>query len=125
MLGQAINKVGYERRLLVLSSLNDNKQAKKQLKDNQDEIKKESKFLFGEEFQKQLKTCAFAQESADKLLSRPGKRKWMTSNSRPNHGGSSNYATTKRRSICCIVPVLKEHSHLGQHQQEEEEAGKR
>ena len=95
LLGQAINKVGYERRLSVLSSLNDNKQAKKQLKDNQDEINKESKFLFGEEFQKQLKTCAKAQESADKLLSRPGKRKWMTSNSRPNHGGSSNNATTR------------------------------
>ena len=95
LLGQAINKVGYERRLSVLSSLNDNKQAKKQLKDNQDEIKKESKFLFGEEFQKQLKTCAKAQESADKLLSRPGKRKWMRP-TRPTGGVQSSWSTSTK-----------------------------
>jgi len=51
--------------------LNDNKTARKQLKDNQEEINKESKHLFGEDFQNQLKTCAKAQESAEKLLSRP------------------------------------------------------
>ena len=95
MLGQTINKVGYERRLSVLSFLNDNKQAKKKVKDNQDEINKAFKFLFGEEFQKQLKTCAKAQESADKQLSRPGKRKRMTSNNRPYHRGSSSHATTR------------------------------
>jgi len=46
-----------------LTALNDNKTARKQLKDNQEEINKESKHLFGEDFQNQLKTCAKAQES--------------------------------------------------------------
>ena len=94
LLGQVINKVAYERRLSILTALNDNKQAKKQLRDNQEEISKDSQFLFGEEFQKQIKTCAKAQESADKLLSRPGKRKFPTHTNRPNQAGSStsNYS---------------------------------
>ena len=93
LLGQAINKIGYERRLAILSTLNDNKQARKQLRENQDEINKESKFLFGEEFQKQLKACAKAQESADKLLSKSLKRKLPPTDNQPNQAGSSRAST--------------------------------
>ena len=80
----------FDIRLSILSSLNDNKQARKQLKDNQEEINKESKFLFGENFQSQLKACAKAQKSADELLSRSGKRKLSATDNRPNQAGSSS-----------------------------------
>lgn len=70
LLGQVINKVAYERRLAVLGALHDVKHAKKQLKENQEEFRKEDKFLFGKEFQSQLKTLKKAQESAEKLLTK-------------------------------------------------------
>ena len=95
LLGQVINKVAYERRLSVLTALNDNKTARKQLKNNQEEINEESKHLFGEDFQNQLKTCAKAQESAEKLLSRPNKRKAPPHHNRPNQMGSSSASTSR------------------------------
>ena len=70
LLGQAINKMAYERRLSVLTELSDVKNAKRQLRDNQEDINKEQKFLFGEEFQKHIKTLAKAQESAEKLFAK-------------------------------------------------------
>ena len=98
LLGQAINKMAYERRLSVLAELSDVKNAKRQLKDNQEDINKEQKFLFGEEFQKHIKTLAKAQDSAEKLFAKnsSGKKRsssssWTSStNSRPFSGGSSN-----------------------------------
>ena len=98
LLGQAINTMAYERRLSVLAELSDVKNAKRQLKDNQEDINKEQKFLFGEEFQKHIKTLAKAQDSAEKLFAKnsSGKKRsssssWTSStNSRPFSGGSSN-----------------------------------
>jgi len=78
-----------------LTALNDNKTARKQLKDNQEEINMESKHLFVEDFQKQLKTCAKALESAKKPLSRPNKRKAPPHHNRPNQMGSSSASTSR------------------------------
>ena len=89
LLGQVINKVTYERRLSILSGLNDMKQAKSLLKDNLEDLNTETKFLFGETFQKHVKTTAKAQESAEKLFAKSGsKRKWSATN-RPNQQGLS------------------------------------
>ena len=65
ILGQVINKVTYERRLSILAGLNDVKQAKSLIKDN---VNSESKFLFGESFQKHVKATAKAQDAAEKLM---------------------------------------------------------
>ena len=59
--------MAYERRQSVLAELRDAKIAKRQLRDNQEDINKEQKLLFGEEFQKHIKTLAKAQDSAEKL----------------------------------------------------------
>ena len=48
LLGQAINKIAYERRLIVQAALSNVKNVKRQLKDNQKDINKEKRFLFGE-----------------------------------------------------------------------------
>ena len=91
LLGQTINKMAYERRLSVLSALNDAKSAKRQIKDNLDDINKEKKCLFGDEFQKHIKTLTKAQESAEKLFTKAGtKRKFPSSNSRPFLPSSSS-----------------------------------
>ena len=55
-----MGKMAYERRLSVLTELSDVKNAKRQLKDNQEDINKEQKFLFGEEFQKHIKTLEYS-----------------------------------------------------------------
>ena len=89
LLGQAINKIAYERRLSVLGALSDIKGAKKELKENSEEINAEKKLLFGETFQKQLKTTTKAQESAEKLLLKT-KRK-TGGGSRPFSSGSSGH----------------------------------
>ena len=70
IVGQLTNKVAYERRLAVLGALNDIKGAKRQLKDHQEDISEEEKLLFGELFQKHVKTVTKAQESAEKLFAK-------------------------------------------------------
>ena len=48
----------YERRLVILAELNAIKQAKTLLKDNMEDLNSETKFLFGETFQKHVKATA-------------------------------------------------------------------
>lgn len=67
ILGKTINKVAYEKNS-ILGLLNDAKGAKRQLKNHSEDIKKKKKFLFGEDFQKHLKTVTKAQESAEKTI---------------------------------------------------------
>ena len=85
LLGQAINKMAYERRLSVLAELSDVKNTKRQLRDNQEDINKEQKFLFGEEFQKHIKTLAKAQESAEKLFAKNSSGKKRSSSYQAGH----------------------------------------
>ena len=90
LLGQVINKVTYERRLAILAGLNDIKQPKSLIKDNLEDLNTETKFLFGETFQKHLKATAKAQDSAEKLFAKiGGKRRWSATN-RPNQQGSQH-----------------------------------
>ena len=116
LLGQAINKVAYERRLSVLAALTDAKTAKKDLKDNLEDINKENKLLFGEQFQKQIKTVTKAQESAEKVFSKTKKKTFrpfssastgyhngtQRHNSANNNGGgfsSSTWQTSSRKGM--------------------------
>ena len=64
----------YERGLTILAGLNDVKQPKTLLKDNMEDLNSETKFLFGETFQKHVKTTAKAQKSAEKMLAKAGKK---------------------------------------------------
>ncbi|XP_066916004.1 uncharacterized protein [Clytia hemisphaerica] len=91
ILGQVINKVTYERRLSILAGLNDVKQAKSLIKDNVEDLNSESKFLFGECFQKHVKATAKAQDAAEKLMGKSSStvRRRFPPNTRPNQQGPS------------------------------------
>lgn len=88
------NKVAYKRRLGVLGALKDMENAKRQLKYHQEDIDKEEKLLFAEEFQKHVKTVTQAQESAEKPFTKQNnswasKRKTPSSARQPFYSGSS------------------------------------
>ena len=57
--------MAYERRLAILGTLGDIKSAKRQFKDQIEELQGKKKMLFGTEFQKHLKTVTKAQEHAE------------------------------------------------------------
>ena len=68
LLGQTVNKIAYERRLSVLTALSDMKNAKRQLRENVDVINKEESHLFGDEFQKKLKTITLSPRLGRKVI---------------------------------------------------------
>ena len=70
LFGQVINKVTYERRILILSGQNDIKQAKALVKDSLEDLNSGTKFLSGESFQKHIKATVNAQDSAEKFLAK-------------------------------------------------------
>ena len=97
LLGQAINKMAYERRMSVLADLSDIKNAKRRLRDIQEDINREQMFLFGEEFQKHIKTLQKHKILLRSCLQRIGMERkdrhhqaGHPNNSRPFSGGSSN-----------------------------------
>ena len=93
LLGHAINKIAYDRRLMVVAALSDVKHAKRQLTGSTEVINKEKEQLFGDAFQKQLKIVTKAQEYAEKLLGKSTtstkKRMWPSGNRTPFSSSSS------------------------------------
>ena len=83
LLGQALRKLSYERRLSALSAISDVKSAKKQLKEHMELLANEKTNLFGEEFQKALKAASKAQDSAEKIFTNSKKSKLNRNNHVP------------------------------------------
>ena len=91
LLCQAIHKLSYERRLAALTVSSDLKTARRQVKDHTTEITNEEHYLFGEEFQKNLKNDMKAQESAEKLFGGKKKRGSSSTNRPFSHRPSGTY----------------------------------